>query len=167
MNNFYLTSDIKNAARPTSRICEVVSALILILCLGTAGLSGQTSSSLEMPNGKAIGYPLAAKAAGIEGTVRVKAILGEDGKIRDIRAVKGPKELRQAAIDAVSRYPYKPITDDAGNPSEVKLKVNVVYSLGNKKEKAIAQAAAHEELAKRSRDNAKISSPASIPNHKK
>jgi len=129
-------------------------------CGGTCALHGQAIATADASSTKPLGYPLAAKATGIEGTVVVKGILGKDGKMRDIRAVKGPIELRQAAVDVVSRYPYKPLTDHAGTPRKVKVKVKVVYSMGNKKEKAAAQAAAQEALTKEAaKSTVEISSP--------
>ncbi len=53
-------------------------------------------------------YPAQARAVGQQGTVVLDALIGEDGSVRDVRIVSGPPLLRQAAVDAVKRWKYKP-----------------------------------------------------------
>ncbi len=53
-------------------------------------------------------YPKAAKEAGISGEVRVKLLVDGEGMVREVKAVKGPKLLRPAAIALASRFRYKP-----------------------------------------------------------
>jgi TonB family protein len=123
---------------------------LLILVLTTIGiaatLEGETAREGSLVSTVPPAYPLAAKAAGIEGKVVIKATIGTDGKIRSLRVVKGPMELRQAAIDAVLRWEYHP-TIFRGVPVEVDTTVTVVFTMGGKKKKAAAQAAAQKELA--------------------
>jgi TonB family protein len=91
-------------------------------------------------------YPLAARAAGIEGDVTIKAVLATDGTVHDLRAIAGPKELQQAAIDAVGLWRYHPYLQH-GKPSQTDLTVTVRFRFGNKKQKAEAMAKAQAELA--------------------
>ena len=107
-------------------------------------------------------YPLAAKAAGIEGKVVVKGVIGTDGKMRNVRAVKGPIELRQAAIHAVSQWVYHPYTH-RGALVEVDTTVTVIFTMGSKKEKAAAQEAAQEASAKAASKNPSQVSPLGQP----
>jgi len=83
----------------------------------------------------------------------LKGVIGTDGKMRNVQAVKGPDELRQAAIDAVMRWVYHPYMNK-GVPVEVATTITVNFTMGGKKEKAAAQAAAQEALAKAASDAA-------------
>jgi protein TonB len=53
-------------------------------------------------------YPLAAKAAKLEGMVIVQAIIGTDGRIKDARVLRGHPLLNQAALDAVGQWRFSP-----------------------------------------------------------
>ncbi|HEY5254988.1 MAG TPA: energy transducer TonB [Acidobacteriaceae bacterium] len=123
---------------------------LLIFVLTTIGLAatlqGETARAGSLASTVPPAYPLAAKAAGIEGKVVIRATIGADGKVRSLRVVNGPTELRQAAIDAVLRWEYHP-TIFRGVPVEVDTTVTVVFTMGSKKEKAAAEAAAQKELA--------------------
>jgi hypothetical protein len=79
--------------------------------------------------------------------VVLTGVVGTDGKMRDLRVIKGPDELRQAAIDTVMRWVYHPYTHN-GALVEVATTVTVNFTMGGKKEKAAAQAAAQAALAK-------------------
>jgi periplasmic protein TonB len=73
-------------------------------------------------------YPPVAKAMGVEGTVVLQASITKAGTIANLRVVSGPALLRQAAIDAVSRWVYRPYLLN-GEPVEVETTVNVTFSL--------------------------------------
>jgi TonB family protein len=73
-------------------------------------------------------YPPDAKAAGIEGAVVLKAVIGMDGAIKNLEVVSGPQELQAASIDAVRQWVYKPYLLN-GNPVEVETTITVHYSL--------------------------------------
>ena len=53
-------------------------------------------------------YPPAAKARGIEGTVKLQIQIGTDGRVTECRVLSGNPILVPAAIDAAARYVYKP-----------------------------------------------------------
>ena len=53
-------------------------------------------------------YPIIAKNAHVEGTVVLTARISNTGKIEDLQVASGPQMLRQAAIDAVRNWRYKP-----------------------------------------------------------
>ena len=53
-------------------------------------------------------YPESARFAGISGTVWVQALVGENGRVRDAVIVNGPTQLRDAALDAVWQWRFKP-----------------------------------------------------------
>jgi TonB family protein len=73
-------------------------------------------------------YPPVAKASGISGTVELEATISEDGTVKDLRAVSGPVQLRQAAVHAVSAWRYRPFMAN-NEPMEVRTTINVVFSL--------------------------------------
>jgi TonB family protein len=76
-------------------------------------------------------YPPLAKSQGVQGTVVLKAIIGEDGRVHDVGVVSGPKILQQAAIDAVKQWRYKPFLLN-GEAVEVETEINIVFSLGGR-----------------------------------
>jgi protein TonB len=63
-------------------------------------------------------YPSDAKAAGIEGVVVIKYVIGEDGSVRDVKALKGPPELQATCIAAVKSWRFQPVMVD-GSPTAV------------------------------------------------
>jgi TonB family protein len=73
-------------------------------------------------------YPPDAKNAHIQGTVVLKAIVGKTGDVEQVSVVSGPPELTHSAIDAVSKWKYKPYLLN-GQPVAVLTTVNVNYSL--------------------------------------
>lgn len=74
-------------------------------------------------------YPPIAVEAGVQGTVVLAATISKSGTIENLRVVNGPPMLQQAALDAVSRWAYKPYLLN-GQPVEVETSVNVVFTLG-------------------------------------
>ena len=71
-----------------------------------------------------------AKAAGIEGTVRLEALINEKGEIVDLSVVWGPEELRNSALSAVSQWRYEALD------VKVKTDIDINYVLAkDEKEK--------------------------------
>jgi protein TonB len=74
-------------------------------------------------------YPSIAVAIHQEGTVVLQATISRAGTIENLRVVSGPPMLRQAALDAVATWRYRPyLLND--QPVEVETTVNVVFSMG-------------------------------------
>jgi protein TonB len=73
-------------------------------------------------------YPLIAKSARVSGTVELHATISKSGWITDLHVVSGPDMLRQAALDAVRQWRYKPYTLN-NQPTEVETTINVVFTL--------------------------------------
>jgi TonB family protein len=76
-------------------------------------------------------YPIYAKEAGISGTVVLQGQIGKDGLVTNVRAISGPEQLRQAAVDAVKRWVYHPYLLN-GEPVSVDTTINVVFNLGRR-----------------------------------
>ena len=53
-------------------------------------------------------YPAIAKAAGIQGTVVVDAVISRTGTIESLHVVSGPQMLREAAMEAIRTARYHP-----------------------------------------------------------
>ncbi len=68
------------------------------------------ATKLPLPQGRCFGkYTDEAKAAGVEGTVVIDLIVGEDGKVRDIDVKEGlPHGLTEAAIKALKECRFSP-----------------------------------------------------------
>jgi periplasmic protein TonB len=74
-------------------------------------------------------YPAIPRAAHIQGVVVLQATISKAGLIENLRVISGPPMLRQAAIDAVQTWRYKPYLLN-GDPVEVETTINVVFNLG-------------------------------------
>ena len=73
-------------------------------------------------------YPPLARQVRAEGTVQLQAIIGLDGRIRDLRVTSGHPTLIQAAVDAVRQWVYQPTTLN-GSPVEVLTTIDVNFTL--------------------------------------
>jgi TonB family protein len=73
-------------------------------------------------------YPPEAKAAGIQGSVVLHAVIGKDGKIASLKLVSGPRELTKSAWAAVIQWGYKPYLLN-GQPTAVDTTITVNYAL--------------------------------------
>lgn len=73
-------------------------------------------------------YPPDAKKAHIQGTVVLKAIIGKTGDVEQVSVVSGSPTLAHSAVDAVSKWKYKPYLLN-GQPVAVLTTINVTYSL--------------------------------------
>jgi TonB family protein len=75
-------------------------------------------------------YPPAAKAAGIQGTVILHAIIGMDGTPLSLRVMNSEidPELTRSAVEAVSKWRYRPTLLN-GEPIEVDTTIMVNFKL--------------------------------------
>lgn len=73
-------------------------------------------------------YPTVAKAAKVEGTVIIEAVIGVDGRVTEARVLRSVAMLDRAALDAVQRWRYTPTTLN-GVAVPVLLTVTVTFSL--------------------------------------
>jgi periplasmic protein TonB len=75
-------------------------------------------------------YPSLARAARVQGVVRLEARISKEGRIEDLRLVGGPPLLVHAAMQAVAQWVYKPTLLN-GEPVEVLTTIDVNFTLGN------------------------------------
>jgi protein TonB len=73
-------------------------------------------------------YPPLAKQARIQGTVELSAVIGKDGRVQDLKVVRGHPLLVQSALDAVKNWVYRP-TMLNGEPVEVATTIDVNFTL--------------------------------------
>jgi periplasmic protein TonB len=74
-------------------------------------------------------YPAIAKAAHVEGTVVVEAIISVTGTVESLHVLNGPAMLQSAAIDAIQAARYQPYRlNDV--PTEVQTTITVNFRLG-------------------------------------
>ena len=73
-------------------------------------------------------YPPDAKAARIQGTVKLNVTIAPDGTVKDIQVASGQPLLVAAALPAVKEWVYKPTLLN-GNPVEVITTVDVNFTL--------------------------------------
>jgi protein TonB len=73
-------------------------------------------------------YPPLARQTRLEGTVRLRAIVGTDGRVREVEMLSGHALLAQAAMDAVLQWRYRPTLLN-GRPVDVETQITVVFVL--------------------------------------
>ena len=108
------------ASEPAPRVVRAAASGPVRISSGVA-----TSIAISKP---IPAYPALARAAGVEGTVVLEATISKQGTIEDLHATSGPAMLRQAALDAVSQWRYRPYLLN-GQPVDVETTVNVIFSL--------------------------------------
>ena len=73
-------------------------------------------------------YPAIARMTGVRGTVVLEAVIGENGRVRNVRVLKSIPLLDQAAIDAVRQWQFTPTLLN-GKPVEVVMTVTIEFEL--------------------------------------
>lgn len=74
-------------------------------------------------------YPLIAKQNGLSGTVVVSATITKAGRVEGLRILSGSPFFRNAALDAVKNWRYKPYMLN-NQPVDVQTTINVVFKMG-------------------------------------
>jgi periplasmic protein TonB len=73
-------------------------------------------------------YPVIAKAAHVEGSVVVNAVISRAGAIESLHVVSGPPMLQGAAIDAIRSARYQPYRLD-GEATEIQIAITVNFRM--------------------------------------
>ena len=76
-------------------------------------------------------FPPDARAAGIEGDVVFRIVIGRNGRVEEIHLRRGKPVLIEAAAKAVSKWQYETYVFN-GNPTEVETFATVRFRLSNK-----------------------------------
>jgi periplasmic protein TonB len=75
-------------------------------------------------------YPVIARTAHVSGTVILAATISTEGRIENLRVLSGHPMLRQAAMDAVKTWRYRPYQLNS-QPVEVETTININFTLGS------------------------------------
>jgi TonB family protein len=73
-------------------------------------------------------YPPKARAEKINGIVVLHTIIGKDGTVKSIDVISGPEEFREAAVNAVRQWTFRPYLLN-GNPIEVDTNMTVNFQV--------------------------------------
>jgi protein TonB len=73
-------------------------------------------------------YPLLGRQMKVQGAVLLKAMIGADGFIRDLRVLSGPAILASAAREAARRWQFKPYLQN-GQPVETQANITVNFTI--------------------------------------
>jgi protein TonB len=73
-------------------------------------------------------YPQPARQLRISGTVHLLGTIAKNGTIQRLQVLSGHPLLRQAALDAVSQWIYRPTVLN-GQPVEVEAPIDVIFTL--------------------------------------
>jgi protein TonB len=84
--------------------------------------------SAKLTFGPKPAYPPLARTTRTQGTVKIQALIGRDGIIRNLQLVSGPPLLIAAAMEAVQRWRYQPTLLN-GEPVEVITEIDVSFTL--------------------------------------
>lgn len=146
---------VMNLTRKTETIGHTRRLLIiagcgliaLVTCISATALQtdvsappSQNGSPIEVKPSEILGnliskttpvYPPDAKAARVQGTVVLQATISKEGLIENLRVISGPAMLRQASLDAVKGWAYKPYLLN-GSPVEVTTKISIIFLLPDK-----------------------------------
>ena len=92
---------------------------------------------LTIPTGVAMGfliqrtlpvYPPIARQARVSGTVQLEAVISKAGAVETLKVVNGPGMLRQAALDAVRTWRFRPYMVNS-EAREIKTAITVNFAL--------------------------------------
>jgi protein TonB len=78
-------------------------AMCFAMAVAASGQEGRKAISKTMPR-----YPDIAKRMNLVGTVKVEALIGPDGKVKNVNVVGGHPILVSATVDAVKEWRYEP-----------------------------------------------------------
>jgi TonB family protein len=73
-------------------------------------------------------YPLAAQLERVRGVVIMEAIVGADGKVRDVRVIRSVPFLDEAAVAAVMQWEYTP-AEINGQPTPVVMTITTTFNM--------------------------------------
>jgi TonB family protein len=128
----------------TLKVSGIAEDVEVVAKHSSAAAAGGSGSATKVPRVKLGGdvqaanirekkipvYPEEAKAAGVQGTVMLHAVIGMDGKPLSLRVMNEQvdPELARAALGAVSQWRYQPTLLN-GQPIEVDTTIMVNFSL--------------------------------------
>ncbi len=103
--------------------------MAMVWVLASAGIAGAQGVAPVLVSPPHVLYPPIAKAAHVQGTVVVEAIISKSGMIESLHVVSGPEMLRASAMEAIRVARYHPYKLN-GEPTEVQTTFTVNFVLG-------------------------------------
>jgi protein TonB len=126
-----LAQSLASAARPIAANAADVNALegeIARLKLPPARMA---ADKLKRVRYVAPEYPREAMLRGTEGSVRVRITVGADGEVADATIVESspPRTFDRAAMNAVKRWRFEPLSPGPGEAAQIVLESTVVFRI--------------------------------------
>lgn len=118
-NAYAWRAEVPPPPAPPKRECRLSLSPTVV----EGGILNARASRLPMP-----AYPAEAKAARVSGSVPVRVVVDEGGRVASAQALGGPWMLRQAAADAAREAVFAP-TLLSGRPVRVGGTINYNFSL--------------------------------------
>ena len=97
-----------------SAVCGVVT------CDISFAQREQILGSRKVVNRVAPGYPPIARFMKLRGTVKVEALVANNGQVKSVGIKGGHPVLAQAAVEAVRKWKWEPAAHETKEPVEVK-----------------------------------------------
>jgi TonB family protein len=91
------------------------------------GATSKQASELKLIKSPVVSYPVEALQKNIEGTVTLHITVNANGRVSDAKALSGPAELFQAALDNVKQWEFWP-------PAHAPVEANVEVSFWHPRE---------------------------------
>jgi TonB family protein len=118
----------------------VLAGCLTLLLVTEAPVAGQSLTHVEAADARKHlaalvdpVYPAIAKAARVQGEVEIAIVIDSDGKVASEKVVGGPPMLRQAALDAIKKWQFKPF-EIRGTATQVTTTLTVPFSLEKQKD---------------------------------
>ena len=95
-----------------------------------ANSSAHSGGQLEAPKliySPAPLYPTIARVQNVQGVVVIDALVDATGKVTEMKVLSGPTPLRQAAMDAISKWKYQPARLN-GQPIAMHTNLNISFT---------------------------------------
>jgi len=73
-------------------------------------------------------YSTAAREKKLEGTVKVSAVIGTNGRVQDVTVISGPQEFHDSAVDTMKKWRFKPFMLE-GRAVEFEVTMELNYNL--------------------------------------
>jgi TonB family protein len=118
------------SSAPGEPVREPIRSAATVPHSGTAAqirVSGAVQQTKLISQPRAV-YPELAKQAGIQGVVRMEAVIGADGAVKSLTLMSGHPMLADAAFAAVHQWVYQPTLLN-GVPVEVITQIDVNFTL--------------------------------------
>jgi periplasmic protein TonB len=104
-----------------NRWSSVVVTLLAGICLlATSVYASEARKTKKTVQPK---YPELALKMRVEGTVKLEAVVSQEGNVNSVIFVSGPAALKQEAIDAVKQWQYEPGNSTSLMPIDVNFKL--------------------------------------------